>query len=164
MEQEPEIYITWGFYNESHYGNMRVLLNPFLLGDGRTITKAKKLIKYIRESNEPEQAEHIKDFIEQFNADYEGLVQGSMLLIRSLEGKICKAEINLQRYRTDRDRVKKFLKFKELNPEWEKLNDRVAVGKADLAELKDLRRTEIRKNDKRMKDKAFLDQVLALLS
>lgn len=50
MEQEPEIYITWGFYNESHHGNMRVLLNPFLLGDGRTITKAKKLIKYIRKA------------------------------------------------------------------------------------------------------------------
>lgn len=163
MTQEPEIYITWGYEGESHHGHMRVFLKPFMLGDNRNITRMKKLIKYIRESNEPDQIDKIREFIEEFNSDYESSVQQSLMLIRSLEGKICKAKINLQRYRADRDRVKKFLKFKELNPDWEKLNDRVNVGKDDLKELENLRRSEIKTNDKRMKDKVFLDQVLELL-
>ena len=160
---KPQVHFTWGSSFDDHHGEMLVYLQPFLQGDGRSITRTKKLIKYIRESNEPDQLDVIKDFIEQFNSAYEKDCQNSMLMIKSLEGKVCKAEINLNRYRADRDRVKKFLKFKELNPDWEKLNDRVNQGKDDLKELKDLHRAEIKSNDKRMKDREFLNQVLALI-
>ena len=84
-------------------------------------------------------------------------------MIKSLEGKICKAQINLQRYKADRDRLKKFITFGELNPDWERMNDRVQVGKEDLKVLERMKRSEISENNKRMKDKVFLNQVLELL-
>lgn len=164
MGQEFEINITWGYaVGNGCHGEMHVLLEPFLLGQGRGITRVKKLIKYIRESHQPEQVEIIRQFIEQFNQNYEPTVHASLELIRSLEGKICKAQINLNRYKTDRDRLKKFITFGELNPDWERMNDRVKVGKEDLKELEAMKRSEVSKNNKRMKDKAFLNQVLELL-
>lgn len=164
MGQEFEINITWGYaVGNGCHGEMHVLLEPFLLGQGRGITRVKKLIKYIRESHQPEQIEIIRQFIEQFNQDYEPTVHASLELIRSLEGKICKAQINLNRYKADRDRLKKFITFGELNPDWERMNDRVKAGKEDLKELEAMKRSEISKNTKRMKDKAFLDKVLELL-
>lgn len=164
MGQEFEINITWGYaVGNGCHGEMHVLLEPFLLGQGRGITRAKKLIKYIRESHQPEQVEIIRQFIEQFNQGYEPTVHASMELIRSLEGKICKAQINLNRYKADRDRLKKFITFGELNPDWERMNDRVKTGKEDLKEPEAMKRSEVSKNNKRMKDKAFLNQVLELL-
>lgn len=164
MEQEKEINITWGYaVGGGCQGQMHVLLEPLLLGQGRGIVRTRKLIKCIRESHQPEQVERIQQFIEQFNQDYEPSVHASLELIRSLEGKICKAQINLQRYKADRDRLKKFITFGELNPDWERMNDRVQVGKEDLKVLERMKRSEISENNKRMKDKAFLDQVLELL-
>lgn len=164
MEQEKEINITWGYaVGDGCHGQMHVLLEPFLLGQGRGITRVKKLIKYIRESHQPDQIERIQKFIEQFNQDYKPSVHASMELIRSLEGKICKEKINVQRYKADRDRLKKFITFGELNPDWERMNDRVKAAKEDLKELEAMKRSEVSKNNKRMKDKVFLDQVLELL-
>lgn len=164
MEQKKEINITWGnaMGNDSH-GEMHILLEPFLLGQGRGITTVKKLIKYIQRSHQPEQVEIIRQFIEQFDQDYEPAVHASMDLIRSLEGKIHKAKINLDRYKADRDRLKKFVTFGELNPDWERMNDRVQAGKEDLKELEAMKRSEVSKNNKRMKDKSFLDKVLEVL-
>ena len=164
MGQEFEINITWGYaVDNGCHGEMHVLLEPFLLGQDRGITRVKKLIKYIQESHQPEQVEIIRQFIEQFNQNYEPTVHVSLELIRSLECKICKAQINLNRYKTDRDRLKKFITFGELNPDWERMNDRVKVGKEDLKELEAMKRSEVSKNNKRMKDKVFLNQVLELL-
>ena len=161
MGQEFEINITWGYaVGNGCHGEMHVLLEPFLLGQGRGITRVKKLIKYIRESHQPEQVEIIRQFIEQFNQDYEPTVHASLELIRSLEGKICKAQINLNRYKADRDRLKKFITFGELNPDWERMNDRVKAGKEDLKELEAMKRSEVSKNNKRMKDKALQDKLL----
>lgn len=157
MEQGLEINITW------YGGRMRVLLEPFLLGQGRNITEVKKLVRYIRNSREPEQLEVIRQFIREFNSGYESAVQQSFLMVRSLDGKICRAGSNLQGYRKDRDRVKKFTAFGELNPDWEKLNRRVDAGKDALKELAGMKKAEIKTNDRRVKDKAFLDQVLGLL-
>lgn len=118
MEQEKEINITWGYaVGGGCQGQMHVLLEPLLLGQGRGIVRTRKLIKCIRESHQPEQVERIQQFIEQFNQDYEPSVHASLELIRSLEGKICKAQINLNRYKADRDRLKKFITFGELNPD-----------------------------------------------
>ena len=164
MEQEKEINITWGYVvGGGCQGQMHVLLEPLLLGQGRGIVRTRKLIKCIKESHQPEQVERIQQFIEQFNQDYEPSVHASLELIRSLEGKICKAQINLNRYKADRDRLKKFITFGELNPDWERMNYRVKDGKEDLKELEALKRSEISKNNKRMKDKVFLNQVLELL-
>ena len=164
MGQRFEINITWGYaVGNGCHGGMHVLLKPFLLGQGRGITSAKKLIKYIRESQQPEQVEIIRQFIEQFNQDYEPAVHASIELIKILEGKICKAQLNLNRYRSDRIRLKKFITFGELNPDWERMNNLVKAGKEDLKELEAMKRSEISKNTKRMKDKAFLDKVLELL-
>lgn len=164
MEQEKEINITWGYaVGGGCQGQMHVLLEPLLLGQGRGIVRTRKLIKCIRGSHQPEQVERIQQFIEQFNQDYEPSVHASLELIRSLEGKICKAQINLNRYKADRDRLKKFITFGELNPDWERMNYRVKDGKEDLKELEAMKRSEISKNNKRMKDKVFLNQVLELL-
>lgn len=163
MGQKFEINITWGYaVGSGCHGEMHVLLEPFLLGQGRGITRVKKLIKYIRESQQPEQIEIIRQFIEQFNQDYEPTVHASMELIKILEGKICKAQLNLNRYRSDRIRLKKFITFGKLNPDWERMNDLVKAGKEDLKELEAMKRSEVSKNNKRMKDKAFLNQVLEL--
>lgn len=43
------------------------------------------------------------------------------------------------------------------------MNYRVKDGKEDLKELEAMKRSEISKNNKRMKDKVFLNQVLELL-
>ena len=164
MEQDKEINITWGCaVGGGCQGQMHVLLEPLLLGQGRGIMRTRKLIKCILESHQPEQVERIQQFIEQFNQDYESSVHASLELIRSLEGKICKAQINLNRYKADRDRLKKFITFGELNPDWERMNYRVKDGKEDLKELEAMKRSEISKNNKRMKDKVFLNQVLELL-
>ena len=163
MGQEPEINITWGYaVGNGCHGEMHISLTPFLLGQGRGIVRTRKLIKCIRESHQPEQVERIQQFIEQFNQDYEPTVHASLELIRSLEGKICKAQINLNRYKADRDRLKKFITFGELNPDWERMNDRVKAGKEDLKELEAMNRSAASKNNKRMTAHHILKQVLEL--
>lgn len=161
---QDNINITWGSSVGSGCGGtMYVRLEHFLLGKGRGIARTKKLIKYIQHSHQPEQIERVQRLIDRFNQDYETLVHSSMEMIKSLEGKICKAQINLQRYKADRDRLKKFITFGELNPDWERMNDRVQVSKEDLKVLERMKRSEISENNKRMKDKVFLNQVLELL-
>lgn len=161
--EERKIHFTWGIARTSRGGWMEVPLKSFLLDSGRGITKAKKLIQYIRESNNPDQENVIREFITDFNVAYENHEKHYGLYMKSLEGKLYSAEVNLRHYREDRDRVKRFLAGRKINPDWKKLNERVVTGTSDVKWLKTKIRYECTAHNKHVRDKAFLDKVSEVL-
>lgn len=134
-------------------------LNHFLLESGRGITKARKLIRYIRESNNPDQEDVIKEFIADYNQAYEVHMGQYELYMKSLAGKQSAARDNLYHCWEDCKCVRRKLSNGQINPAWKKLNDRVKTCKDDLKDLNMLVKEEVREHNRHMIDKAFLDKV-----
>ena len=97
--EERTVYFTWGTQGCSGSGWMEVPLKSFLLESGRGITKARKLIQYIRESNNPDQEDVIKEFIADYNQAYEVHMGQYELYMKSLAAKQSIARSNLYRCR-----------------------------------------------------------------
>lgn len=157
--EERTVYFTWGTQGCSGSGWMKVPLKSFLLGSDRSITKAKKLIRYIRESHEPDQEDVIKKFIMDFNQAYEDHTQQYEPYIKSLRGKLNAAEVQLRHCREDRERVNHFLPGRKINPDWRKLNDRVRTCQNDIKTIYVLIKEEEKEHNRHVRDKAFLDKV-----
>lgn len=157
--EERTVYFTWGTQGCSGSGWMKVPLKSFLLESGRGITKARKLIWYIRESNNPDQEDVIKDFIADYNQAYEVHMGQYELYMKSLVGKQSAARDNLYHCWEDCKCVKCKLSNGQINPAWKKLNDRVKTCKDDVKDLDMLVKQEVREHNRHMIDKAFLDKV-----
>lgn len=157
--EERTVYFTWGTQGCSGSGWMKVPLKSFLLESGRGITKARKLIQYIRESNNPDQEDVIKEFIADYNQAYKVHMGQYELYMKSLAAKQSIARGNLYRCREDCKCVKRKLSNGQINPAWKKLNDRVKACKDDVKDLDMLVKKGVREHNRHMIDKAFLDKV-----
>ena len=133
--EERTVYFTWGTQGCSGSGWMKVPLKSFLLESGRGITKARKLIQYIRKSNNPDQEDVIKEFIADYNQAYKVHMGQYELYMKSLAAKQSIARGNLYRCREDCKCVKRKLSNGQINPAWKKLNDRVKTCKDDVKDL-----------------------------
>lgn len=151
--EEKEIFFTWGTPGASGAGWMRVPLKSFLIERDRGITKAKRLIRYIRESNNPDQEDILKDFIRSFNVAYDRykLVYDPYMkeCERSLHTMECELEYKQRYHRTARVSASLDENFKKLQE--------------DIKVLKSRMREHQRLYNKATKDKAFLDKVSDLL-
>ena len=157
--EERTVYFTYGTQGCSGSGWMKVPLKSFLLESGRGITKAKKLIQYIRESHEPDQKDVIRQFIADYNQAYKDHMEQYEPYMRSLAGKQSVARDNLYHCKEDCKCVKRKLPSGQINPAWKKLNDRVKTCMDDIKELDALAKDEIREHNRHVRDKAFLDKV-----
>ena len=169
--EEKEIFFTWGTPGASGAGWMRVPLKSFLIERDRGITKAKRLIRYIRESNNPDQEDILKDFIRSFNVAYDRYKfvydpymkecerslhtmecersLHTMECERSLHTMECELEYKQRYHRTARVSASLDENFKKLQE--------------DIKVLKSRMREHQRLYNKATKDKAFLDKVSDLL-
>lgn len=151
--EEKEIFFTWGTPGASGAGWMRVQLKSFLIERDRGITKAKRLIRYIRESNNPDQEDILKDFIRSFNVAYDRYKLAYDPYMKECERSLHIMERELdykQRYhRTARLSTSLDESFKKLQE--------------DIKALKSRMREYQRLYNKATKDKAFLDKVSDLL-
>ena len=151
--EEKEIFFTWGTPGASGAGWMRVPLKSFLIERDRGITKAKRLIRYIPESNNPDQEDILKDFIRSFNVAYDRykFVYDPYMkeCERSLHTMVCELEYKQRYHRTARVSASLDENFKKLQE--------------DIKVLKSRMREHQRLYNKATKDKAFLDKVSDLL-
>ena len=151
--EEKEIFFTWGTPGASGAGWMRVPLKSFLIERDRGITKAKRLIRYIRESNNPDQEGVLKDFIRSFNVAYDRykLVYDPYMkkCERSLHIMECELEYKQRYHRTARMSA-------SFDESFKKLQKNIKILKSEMREHQRL-------YNKATKDKAFLDKVSDLL-
>lgn len=159
--EDYTIHFTWSDFH--HQGEMTIVLHPFLLGGGRSISKVKQLIKYIRTSNNPEVIEQIQQFIEQFNEEFTDTKKATERMVISLEEKVSLAERMLKADRDNRNRVKRFAGKGKINPAWEKLNEVVKDRDEQCRSLKKELSEQKQLLNHLDKNKAFLQEVQKIL-
>ncbi len=162
--EDYTIHFTWGDFH--HQGEMTIVLHPFLLGGGRSISKVKQLIKYIRTSNNPEVIEQIQQFIEQFNEEFTDTKKATERMVISLEEKVILAEKMLKADRESRKQVKK-CSGKKGDSAWEaaldKLNETVKDREDQFKSLKKELSEQKQVLNRLDKNKAFLQEVQKIL-
>ena len=155
-----EINITSPYVEE---WKMKVFLKPFLLDEGRQITKVSKLIRLIKHSCQPDQINIIREFIDNFDQSYKPSLEELKKRILELDAKVKKENQELQRTRHMRNSLRKFLTFGQVNPEWDKCNVRVQYLKDQLKWDTAAKREVDSAMKKLLRDRVFLDKVIKLL-
>lgn len=132
--------------------HMVVDLTKFM--ETRSITRMRKLVKYIRESDTPEELTKISDWIQDFLGSYESDQRDRKRLIDLYVRKVKFLEIKLDRDIRLRDNLQHYITFRKVNPDYAEVNKRVKAVRGELKRTKEqIRYTEREYNRcERMKD------------
>lgn len=121
--------------------HMVVDLTKFM--ETRSITRMRKLMRYIRESDTPEELTKISDWIQDFLGRYESDQRDRKRLIDLYVRKVKFLEIELDRGIHLRDNLQHYITFRKVNPDYAEVNERVNVVREELKRTKEqIRYTE----------------------
>lgn len=145
-----EIRIKW--YN----GSMIIYLEKFLYC--RSVSKVKKLVNIIRDSDTPECKKQIREFIEQELEQYEPRQKEVYRYIASYTEKVkfCEKQLN--------NCIKGRGMFKQKSDGWKHYNSHVKAFRNELKEMKAALRTYQRKSDNEKKNRDFYMKVLEIIT
>ncbi len=121
--------------------HMVIDLTKFM--ETRSITRMRKLVKYIRESDTPEELNKISDWIQDFLGSYESDQKDRKRLIDSYVRKVKFLEIELNNDLYLRDNLQHYIAFRKVNPDYAEANERVKAVRGGLKRTKEqIRYTE----------------------
>lgn len=107
------------------------------LMETRSMTRMRKLVKYIRESDTPEELTKISDWIQDFLGSYESDQRDRKRLIDSYVKKVKFFEIELNRDIHLRDNLQHYIAFRKVNPDYAEVNERVKAVRGELKRTKE---------------------------
>lgn len=126
----------------------------------RSITRMRKIIKYIGESETPGEIEKITEWINDFNAEQSTIKP----LISENVTKVKLCEEDIARNVELRAHYKHYVSFGEVNPDYEKINNYIKGKRQELSTLKGrIRELEKEYNDHE-KLKAFTKKVAEVIN
>lgn len=137
-------------------GSMVIHLEVFL--GCRSITKVKKLVKVIQHSYTPETLDLMKEFIERGVEQFEPRMREDKIYISGYETKLKFAQEKMDVYRFHRDCCKKNTEH------WKKYNEVVKQYRQEVSEIKAALKSKKSDFDDCIRNKAFYERVLEIIS
>lgn len=145
-----DLYIKYG------NGSMVIHLEAFL--DCRSIGKVKKLVKLIQQSYTPDALDKLKEFIEQEIEQFEPRMKEDANYYVGYKPKLKFSEQNLEKCLNDRSR------YKRGTDGWEHYNELVKEFRQEIKETKLQMKQRKSDFDACVKNKAFYEKVLEIIS
>lgn len=139
-----------------HNGSMVVHLEQFL--DCRSISKVRKLVKLIHNSSTPNALGKMKEFIEQQLEQFEPRMKEDANYIVGYKPKLKFNQEQLDKSIGIRSR------FKQNSESWKKYNEQVKQYRQEVSHTKTLLRNRNSDFDKCIRNKAFYEKVLEIIS
>lgn len=114
--------------------HMTIDLTKFM--QDRGVTRMKKLIKYIRESETPEELEKIKAWMDDFLETYEDKQKEKSKEMSAYVIKVKYCEKELNKEVKIREGTRHFIAFGQVDPAYAEINERIMDRRGELRGLK----------------------------
>lgn len=142
--------------------HMVVDLTKFM--ETRSITRMRKLMRYIRESDTPEELTKISDWIQDFLGSYESDQRDRKRLIDLYVRKVKFLEIELNRDIHLRDNLQHYITFRKVNPDYADVNEHVKIVREGLKRTKEQIRYIEREYNRCERMKDFVTKVSEVIN